>query len=195
MTKQLNILILVLGIGSNQMYRIQLIFLLLLSNMILANEIQEKTDEIIKKNFGDKVSIEFLKYGISPDVKSEIELASKQRFFSDNIYIWLISSKDSIIAFGLMDNVYGKIQPITFITFFNPSGKILSNHVIKYREEHGREVKNLEWNKQFEGLDKNSDYFALDGISGATISVNALKKGVMKLALLFPRINKKLDMD
>jgi len=59
---------------------------------------------------------------------------------------------------------------------------------VKYREEHGGAVTNSDWNKQFVGMNRDSDFTEIDGISGATISVNAIKKGVQKLTLLFNHI-------
>ena len=164
-------------------------YLTLIANLIVANGIQERTESIIKSEFGENIKITYSKFQIEENVKSQIELASKQRFFSETIFVWSITSNDTLQALGLMDNVYGKAQPITFLTIFTLDGKIHSNHIIKYREEHGGQVANEDWNKQFVGMDNNSDINSnVDGISGATISVNAVKKGVQKLLLLIENI-------
>jgi len=164
-------------------------YLTLISNLIFGNGIQERTESIIKSEFGENIEITYSKFQIEENVKSQIELASKQRFFSETIFVWSITSNDTLQALGLMDNVYGKAQPITFLTIFTLDGKIHSNHIIKYREEHGGQVANEDWNKQFVGMDNNSDINSnVDGISGATISVNAVKKGVQKLLLLIENI-------
>ncbi len=170
-----------------------ILFLTLISNLISANGIQEKTESIIKSEFGENTEIEFSKFQIPAKEKNEIEVASKQRFFSESIFVWSITENDSVIALGLMDNVYGKAQPITFLTIFSLNGKVHSNHIIKYREEHGGQVANEDWNKQFVGIDKNSDVNKkVDGISGATISVTSIKKGVKKLILLFDIIQQNI---
>ena len=164
-------------------------YLTLIANLIVANGIQERTESIIKSEFGENIKITYSKFQIEENVKYQIELASKQRFFSETIFVWSITSNDTLQALGLMDNVYGKAQPITFLTIFTLDGKIHSNHIIKYREEHGGQVANEDWNKQFVGMDNNSDINSnVDGISGATISVNAVKKGVQKLLLLIENI-------
>lgn len=168
-----------------------LFILLIATRFAFANEIQENTESIIKAKFGVNVSITFMKYKIPIKVKSEIEASAQQRFFSDQTFIWSIKRGDSLVAVGIMDNVYGKAQPITFITFFRLDGEILSNHIVKYREEHGGAVSNEDWNKQFIGMNKDSDFNKVDAISGATISVNAMKKGVLKLVLLFKTLNRK----
>lgn len=163
----------------------------LISNLLSANGIQERTESIIKSEFGENIEIEYSKFQISEKIKGEIEVECKQRFFSESIFVWSITSNDTLQALGLMDNVYGKAQPITFLTIFTLDGKVHSNHIIKYREEHGGQVANEEWNKQFVGMNINSDINnKVDGISGATISVNAVKKGVKKLLLLLDNIQK-----
>ncbi len=171
--------------------KIIFLYIIFIPLFISANGIEERTESIIKSEFGDNIEIEYSKFQINEKVKSEIEFVSKQRFFSESIFIWSITSNDTLQALGLMDNVYGKAQPITFLTIFTLDGKIHSNHIIKYREEHGGQVANEAWNKQFVGMDNNSDIKSnVDGISGATISVNAVKKGVQKLLLLIGNIQK-----
>lgn len=167
------------------------LLLLLVVQLISANEIKEKTESLIKTEFGNNVEITFTKYIIPPEIKSEIEMSCKQRFFSESIFVWSVKISDSLLALGIMDNVYGKSQPITFLTLFNLDGTIQSNHIVKYREEHGGAVSNYTWNKQFIGMDYNSNVKdEVDAISGATISVNSIKKGVKKLLLLFDSIKK-----
>jgi Na+-translocating ferredoxin:NAD+ oxidoreductase RnfG subunit len=86
-------------------------------------------------------------------------------------------------------------MPITFLVIYDTSGKILNSQVIKYREPYGGEIANKKWNNQFVGRSEISDYVVgdeVDGISGATISVYSMTKGVMKLSLLFPLIKSQL---
>jgi len=165
-----------------------ILIILLLPILNLANGIKEKTELIIKSEFGNNVEITFAKFQIHAKQKNKIEAASKQRFFSESIFVWSVTDNDSLIALGLMDNVYGKAQPITFLTIFSLDGSVHSNHVVKYREERGGQIANTNWNKQFIGMNTKSDVSKVDAISGATISVNSIKKGVRKLILLYESI-------
>ena len=64
-------------------------------------------------------------------------------------------------------------------------------NVIKYREAYGSEVANKVWLQQFFNLNNNSNYKIgkdIDGISGATISVKSMSKGIQKIAILYPLI-------
>ena len=100
---------------------------------------------------------------------------------------------DSIRAIGLMDNVLGKSLPITFLVLFDLKGTIIKSSIVKYREPYGGGVSNSNWNTQFEGKNFKSSFDVGDdiqGISGATISVNSVSKGIKKLTILFNEINK-----
>jgi Na+-translocating ferredoxin:NAD+ oxidoreductase RnfG subunit len=75
-------------------------------------------------------------------------------------------------------------------------GRIINSEVIKYREAYGGEVGNKNWLAQFIHFSDTSDFKLgknIDGISGATISVNSLSKGIQKIATLFPLIKDKLN--
>ncbi len=61
-----------------------------------------------------------------------------------------------------------------------------------YRENYGAEICNKKWLKQFVGLSIPIYSYAkynrmVDGISGATISVNNLKKDVFRLSKLLKK--------
>ena len=89
----------------------------------------------------------------------------------------------------------GKSMPITFIVILNRDGSILSTNVIKYREAYGSEIGNLSWLSQFNKFNSNSSYKVgkdINGITGATISVNSLSKGIQKILLLFQLIKDRL---
>jgi Na+-translocating ferredoxin:NAD+ oxidoreductase RnfG subunit len=91
--------------------------------------------------------------------------------------------------------VLGKSLPITFLVIFDTDCKIINSSVIQYREPYGGAVKNKNWNAQFKNKDSSSSYEVgkeINGISGATISVHSVSKGIHKLALLLPEIKDRL---
>ena len=129
-------------------------------------------------------------------LKKLVQNKVKQRFYRDELYYWNISNNDTTIAYALMDNVLGKSMPITFLVILNNEGDILASEVIKYREAYGSEVGNKNWLAQFTHFNDTTDFKIgknIDGISGATISVNSLSKGIQKMAVLFPFIKDKLN--
>lgn len=83
-------------------------------------------------------------------------------------------------------NEIGKYKPITVGVVIN-EGRIEKLSVLVYRESRGWEVKHDFFTKQFIGAHlnkKNKLTDNIDGISGATLSVRALKK-LARLSLYF----------
>ena len=84
----------------------------------------------------------------------------------------------------------------TFMVIFNKQGSIIQTDIVKYRETIGGEIQNKSWIDQFISLNNKSNFSPggdIDGISGATISVNAVRKGVQKLTLLAEYILRKYE--
>jgi len=78
----------------------------------------------------------------------------------------------------------GKVKPIT-AGFVVKGGEIERMRVLIFRESHGWEVRYPVFADQFQGLSLVSDLElseGIDGISGATLSVNALRR-LARLAL------------
>ncbi len=166
-------------------------FLFFSSATNFAQEIKERTETIITKSFGKDVNFAFRKYTLPSNIKRKIEYKVKQKFYRDLLYIYKISVQDTVIAYGFLDNVIGKSMPITFFVLLDVEGNIISTNIIKYRESYGVAVSNKNWNEQFSGKNSNSDFTigeSVNGISGATISVNSVTKGIRKITLLYEEI-------
>ncbi len=80
----------------------------------------------------------------------------------------------------LIDNIIGKSFPITFMTVLNTDGTVREVEIMVYREPQGWEVKYKTFRSQFYGKDSSSDPREIMSISGATLSVRSVKKGVYK---------------
>ena len=163
---------------------------IIIFNLFIAGEIKDMALSSIHDFFGKEITISEHKFSIPKKVKSEIQNTVKQSFFRDKVYYWKINKKNqSFIA--IMDNVIGKSMPITFLCIFDSNGNILSSSIIKYREGYGGEVGSEVWLSQFNGMKKDSLYNYprnISGISGATISVKSVTKGISKLSLLASKI-------
>lgn len=80
----------------------------------------------------------------------------------------------------------GKDKPITAGFVINGQ-QIVQAHVMAFRETRGWEIKRQAFTKQFEMAELTTDHQLskhIDGITGATLSVNAMNR-MAKLALLF----------
>jgi hypothetical protein len=88
----------------------------------------------------------------------------------------------------LIDNIIGKSYPITFMTVINTDGTVRDVEIMVYREPQGWEVKYKSFRSQFFGKDSSSDRRKVLSISGATLSVNAIKSGVYKAMAAYKAI-------
>ena len=168
------------------------IFIITFCFSLISATIKENAIKDIRSIYDQKVKITEHKFSISSKAKKEIQNIVKQKFYRDKIYYWSIQKEDGI-DYALMDNVLGKSMPITFVVIFNATGEVKHSSLIKYRESYGGEVRSKKWLTQFNGMKQDSLYKFpgnITGISGATISVNSMTRGINKLSLLLPYIIK-----
>ncbi|MEO8418055.1 MAG: FMN-binding protein [Methylophilaceae bacterium] len=99
---------------------------------------------------------------------------------------WRIGDK----SVWIFDEI-GKEEPIT-AGFVISAGKISQVRVLTYRESRGWEVRYPAFLKQYQGIELQPDNYLsrnIDGISGATLSVNAMNR-MARLALYFERVSR-----
>jgi len=171
----------------------KLIYILFFISTIFCSKIINKTTDNIEDLFPNHISIEHKMYKIPKDLKKSIQNTAKQKFFRPEVNTWVIMSKDSLKYYAILDNVKGKSLPITFLTIFDDSSRVYYNSIIKYREAYGGEVSSKNWLNQFNAYTDSSKYKVGDDISnitGATISVNSITKGIRKLSYLIYQIIK-----
>jgi Na+-translocating ferredoxin:NAD+ oxidoreductase RnfG subunit len=101
----------------------------------------------------------------------------------DSATVLRISRADTVVGFAQVRNVKGKDQPITFLVAVDPAGRLRDVDILVYREPYGGEVAYEAWRKQFRGKGPDAPLVVgrdIQGISGATISVNAVTAGVRR---------------
>ena len=170
-----------------------IIFLYVFISLLLPSVIMDKTLEKIEEQFPNSISIEHTKYKLPKNSVKTIQNTVRQKFFRPEVNLWEITDEDSSRFYGILDNVKGKSLPITFLTIFNDSSKVHYASIIKYREAYGGEVGNRSWLDQFISYNKLSSYKIgsdISGITGATISVHSVSKGIRKLSYLIDEIIK-----
>jgi len=162
----------------------------------LIGGIREDAEELIFSTYGEDIQVDFKKWNPPQEIKIYSEKKARSRFMFDHVYIWKISESNSLIGVAILDNVLGKSLPITYLTCFNMDGQLINVHIVKYREDYGYEVGNKRWLNQFIGLGVNSDFIIgknIDGISGATISVNSVTRGINRSAIIVEYLLTKKD--
>ena len=153
----------------------------------------DKTFNELNNIFPENIDIKHKLYQIDKETVRLIQNSVRQKFFRNEVNCWHIINSDSSEYFAILDNVKGKSLPITFLTVFDENKKVYDSEIIKYREAYGGEVGNKSWLNQFINFNESSDYKSVSSISGATISVNSLTKGINKLSILIDYIIKDFD--
>ena len=77
-----------------------------------------------------------------------------------------------------------------FVTAFDKNKNIKCVRVLEYTSDHGYQIANKGWLKQFENGNNFKVGTNVDGISGATISVNSITEGVNKQLQIMDKVNK-----
>ena len=172
------------------------LYIFIFTSISLAGPIQDASEKYILEQFPMDTNIEIHTLKLENKIKSKIQTLSKQNFYRDKLYYWKVSYNDSTIAYAFIDNVIGKSMPITFMVILGINGNIINTTIIKYREAYGGEIQNLGWLAQFNNRNNQSSYIVgkdIDGISGATISVNSVSKGIHKITILYSLIKNQLN--
>lgn len=98
-------------------------------------------------------------------------------------------------AFVLFAEAMGKVDTFTYLIIFTPDGIIEKISVLLYRENYGGEIGSKRFLRQFNGksngmnMEYNQD---IDGISGATISVQAITRAVKENSIAFNNLIEQL---
>lgn len=168
-----------------------IITMLIGCSIVWAGDIKSDVEEILTSEFESNSNISLHKYEVPVDIKTEIEKYAKQKFFNNYFYLWSICQRDSIAGYAILDNTYGKSLPITFLVIFSPGGEIRRMDIIRYREPYGGAIASRRWLDQFIGKSSDDEFRVdkeVDSLSGATISVNSITRGVHKLVLVINQI-------
>jgi hypothetical protein len=120
---------------------------------------------------------------ITPAMRGDIERILGHTYRAQRVRTWREGGR----SVWILEEI-GKYRPITVGLIVN-DGAVEALRVLIYRESHGWEVRHDFFTAQFKGmtLNENNRLSArVDGISGATLSVNALQN-LARLALYFDK--------
>ena len=94
---------------------------------------------------------------------------------------YTIKNKEKILGYIIVADAPSKFHQFDYYIVFDEKVNILKIEILKYRENYGAEICSRRWLKKFINISTN-DYVEynkkIDGISGATISVNSIKTAV-----------------
>lgn len=109
-----------------------------------------------------------------------------------NHQLFKVQENDSFVGYSMISRAMGcKVggcdkpkkedaifEEFYFMTAFDTQRKVKKVRVLEYTSNHGYQIANRGWLKQFEGQDSVGLGYNIDGISGATISVKSIINSV-----------------
>jgi Na+-translocating ferredoxin:NAD+ oxidoreductase RnfG subunit len=90
----------------------------------------------------------------------------------------------------VIGNEIGRSYPITFMVVLNTDGTVKDVEIMVYREPHGWEVRFESFMSQFFGRGASDPFDNINNITGATLSVRSMTRGVRKAVAEFQVIYK-----
>lgn len=101
--------------------------------------------------------------------------------FKSNRMTFYVGKRDGVpMGYAIIDHEIGKSFPITFMVVLNVDGSVRDVEIMVYREPRGWEVRYPSFMDQFTGKNADTDYRIINSITGATLSVRAMVKGVSR---------------
>ena len=152
-----------------------------LVNPVFASDHFDEQQSFIQASFGETVPISKTLW-LNKDLKKDVAKIMGHKNFQG---LRVRYHGEGTHTVWVLEEI-GKYKPITVGISVN-DGAIDKLHVLAYRESHGWEVKQDFFTRQFIGAKLSKKWRLdedIDGISGATLSVRALKK-LARLALYF----------
>ena len=157
-----------------------LLFSLASAHALASEDVYQTPEAFLAESFGGQAPGKKT-LTVSTDTTAKISKIMGPHYKLSNVEYW---TKDGRSAWILEE--IGKFEPITAGFVVGNDGTLERVKVLIYRESHGWEVKHEFFTRQFKGAglkrEKKLDQ-RIDGISGATLSVNALKR-LSALALM-----------
>jgi len=147
---------------------------LLLTASGLPDKLQKKVHRELSKTLGD------VSYTLEPVAVPENLNVSLEVPLTDSNF-FRINQDGQTAGWVFLGQAPSKTADFDYLIVLNAEGAIVHSAVLVYREEYGGEIGSRRWLRQFEGL-AGSDRVAvgenIDGISGATISVQSMTRSV-----------------
>ncbi len=95
-------------------------------------------------------------------------------------YYFGLNAEGQPIGAMVIGNEIGRSYPITFMVVIHPDGTVKDVEIMVYRESHGWEVRFESFLSQFFGRNARDLFDNINNITGATLSVRSLTRGVKK---------------
>lgn len=130
-------------------------------------------------------------WSISEYNVDKISVDSQTCVYRNQMDLFLISEKDSIIGYVYLTKAKGRFDYFDYVILFTNSFEIDLVIVLRYISEYGGEIAAKSWLKQFTGNLSEERVYGEDvqAISGATISANSITNGINEACRIMQQLN------
>jgi FAD:protein FMN transferase len=126
----------------------------------------------------------------TPEINQKLKALmgrTKSSIWEPSYLTYIAKKGDIVVGYAVIVNETGKHRAITFIVGVDTKGKVKDVSIMVYRESRGGEVRHKRFLRQYN--EKNIEdslmpYKSIQSITGATLSVYAVSRGVKKALAL-----------
>lgn len=168
------------------------VFLFSLPMTQIGNEDQfsmKKVDKVIARHLDSKTTV-LNAILISGEIKAEL---------SGNLHnksLFSIDDHGEHVGYVFLSSAMGRYDFFDYLVIYDTAYIIRHVAVIEYRSDHGFEITNKKWLKQFVGTSGCDHEYGYDiqAISGATLSANSITSDISILCQIFQQLQH-LDLE
>lgn len=159
----------------------------LLTGSGLPGNLQKKVQRELDKALGE-ISYTLEPVSVPANLNADLSVAIT------DANLFRLNQDGQTIGFIFLGQAPSKTADFDFLVVLDAGGAIIHSAVLIYREEYGGEIGSRRWLRQFEGLggqDRVSVGQNIDGISGATISVQSMTRAMDDFLLTLGQLQEK----
>jgi|SRR5882724_4544915 len=133
-------------------------------------------------------------HDLTPDQERAIALTLRYRLASRTQRVWRGLSGGHTDGYAMILNEVGKEQYITFVAGITPEFRVQRVALMVFRENRGWEVEDARFTNQFRGQALSDSLTVgadINGITGATLSSQALCRGTKKALVICEALYRK----
>jgi hypothetical protein len=145
--------------------------------------LERKIDKVIKKSIG-----------VEHVIRKHIPIALNHSRPAPGLVLYSLYDSEKIAGYLLLTTAKGRYEYFDYCVVYSPELEVIMVSVLTYRSDHGYEICNKSWLKQFSGS-RGCDLTygkEIDAISGATLSATSLTEDIQFLCELMnsPEVQK-----
>ncbi len=149
---------------------------------------QEQFVQLSTKQFSATIKFDSKTLWLNKTIQADVKRILDHNYSKLRVRYKLSHSNNNLATIWFLEEI-GKERPISFAICIN-NNQVQMVRVLEFRESRGYEIQIPAFTQQFEQIKLNTEGKLdrnIDGITGATMSVNAMKK-ITRVALLFHNI-------